>query len=181
MREGVAALKVCERELGNEDLGASDILVDLDHRTSAHHAQVGMPIPHPRLYCRRLGVYDHDRVVRADGRLGRIAEDPSKLRAERPPIEPWIRREEGQLGRPDRHRIAVDGHAGTVGPPIRHLRQHRRKVDAEVRLDGGRFRIDPDDAAHARFALLGRVAWSHSPPEPGSFLDLRPDSRRRDP
>ena len=121
--------------------GPADLLVDLDHLAGAHHAQVGAVLLGARLRVGRRAGSDEERVaVRA--RRGRPS--PPSRSADRA-ASPRARSGEysDELAVPVRHRVAVDGDAGAVGPAIAHLAQHRGEVLAEAILDRRRLANRP--------------------------------------
>ncbi len=65
--ERVAAVQVRELERLRKHLGQPDVLVDLDHLTRAHHAEVVAGQTHPGLGLGGIPRDDDDGVARADG------------------------------------------------------------------------------------------------------------------
>ena len=137
-------LQVGELERVGEHLGQADVLVDLDHLSRAHHAEIGTRRAHPRLGLGGLPGDDEDGVARADG-----VDLAADRRRDRAPVLHRERRVERQLRQPLRDRVAVDGDAGAVRPTVAHLGEHRHEVHAETLLDLGSLREQSDDPAHS--------------------------------
>jgi hypothetical protein len=144
----MAPVEVREGELAHEGLRPACLLVDLDRLAGAHHPQFRMRTLDPGLGFHRFGVDHHDRMARADARLGRAAEDIAELRRDGLPVLEWVGRVERQLARPGGSGVAVDGNPGAIGSAVAHLREHRGQVLAERAFDLRRFREEPDDSAH---------------------------------
>jgi hypothetical protein len=144
----VRPLQVVEPELRDEPLGPPDLLVDLDHAAGAEDAELGMVPPHPSLRLRSVGLDDDHRVIGPDIGPGLAAEGIRETRADAVPTGRRRRRVQGQLAGAGRRGIAVDGDACAVGPAVRHLDEHRRGVEAELRLHVGRLGEETDDSAH---------------------------------
>ena len=109
-----------------------------------------MVLGQPRLRVVGLGL-DHERAVGGADWRGSDAppNGPLELGAELLPARIGARRVQRHLARARRRRIAVEGHAGAVGTPVRELREHRRQVRAELFAQRRRFCEKPSYATHA--------------------------------
>jgi hypothetical protein len=146
--ERVRAVEVIEGEAAHELLRTAGFLVDLDRLARAHHAELRMSLPHPRLCLVRLGVDHEDRMAGARLKGWGAAEGLAELGREGVPVLERVGRKERQLARAARSGVAVDGDARAIRPAIRHLLQHRAQVPTERLLDLRRLREQPDNSTH---------------------------------
>src|SRR6266545_7959341 len=146
--EAVAAFDVAEPELLDECLRTTDLLVDLDHASRAHHPQVGAVPSDPVLHLACFRLDDDHGVIGPDTSLMGAAERRGKLATESFPRHLGIERVERQLARAARHRVPVDGDAGAVRPALAHLLEHGGEVVPESRLELGRLAEESDDSTH---------------------------------
>ena len=151
--ERVGAAQVVELERVREHLRQADVLVDLDHL--------------PALMIRRSPRAARTRASASAASAGTtITAWLARTESTSPPIaaatarqsSPRCGRVERQLRHPVRDRVAIDGDAGAVRPAVAHLREHRHEVHAEVLLDRGRLREQPDDPAHQKRVRYSRTS-----------------------
>ena len=169
--ERVAALHVVEPEALREPLGPAHLLVDLDGRARAHHAQLGVVLGEPRDRIGGLGGDAHDAVARAHVDAGNAAECRTELTAEVDPVVGLRGGVQREL-RPTRGSgVTVDRDPCAIGPSVAELDQHGGQVCAQPFGDGRRFREQTNDSAH-RSLLALRDDTSHwtLPELPGAVV-----------